>query len=747
MKRIVSVFLTIILTISLLPGSQISVEAKISSGFKYEIHFGKAYITGYTGKATNLSIPSKLAGYSVIEVEEEAFLGNKNLISVKLAEGIDTIGFSAFAYCVNLKKMILPKSLEYIEADALYFCKKLTSINLPSNLDGIEEYAFYGCQSLRDISIPRHLSYMENNVFEACDKLNSFKVDTANKKFSSSNGILYDKAGTVLKKYPEGRTTKKYKISSKVRTIDESAFAHSDNLKEIIIPDNVKEIRAYAFASCNSLNFMTIPETITTMGYSVFSNCKSLNAVKLPSKLKNLGPRSFANCKNLSVINLPETLLEIPHYCFMNCTNLSTVQLPQNLKKIRDMAFYGCTNMKTIDIPKNVNSIWYAFSGCTSMTSINVDADNLYYSSNNGILYDKEMTKLVRFPCGKETLEIIPESVTEIGSYSFSECKKLKEITIPKSILKINGNAFYDCTKLQDINFSEGLLRIEQYAFEDCISLKSVELPASLNYFDHDYQIFGGCVSLTDVNVSESNNTFSSINGVVLNKNKTVVELCPEGKSGKYVVPETVTKIASSAFESCKKLTQVILPKKLSTIEDDAFWQCEGLRSIVFPKSVQKIGHSAFGLCIRMKKALFLGPAPKLETNKYWDGDNLEPFYSCDKNFKVFYIYGNSGFVKNWSGFKTVATLPKPFVKLMKVDSSTINISWDKFKYATEYKIYMSESRDGQYELIGSTTEGSYAFTGAEAGKTYYFKVRSIRDVSGQNKIISDYSLAKSIAL
>ena len=288
------------------------------------------------------------------------------------------------------------------------------------------------------------------------------------------------------------------------------------------------------------------------------TDCKesASGAITIPSEIDgkpvtSIGNGAFWGCTGLTSITIPNSVTSIGGEAFRGCTGLTSITIPNSVTSIGDWAFWSCTSLTSITIPNSVTSIGRAFEACTSLTSINVASDNNYYSGNNGVLFNKEKTELIRYPEGKsQTSYTIPNSVTSIGDWAFYGCSGLTSITIPDSVTSIGGLAFQDCT------------------------------------------------NLTSINVASGNNYYSDNNGVLFNKKKTALIRYPEGKSQtSYTIPNSVTSIGNYAFFYCTGLTSITIPNSVTSIGYMAFYGCTGLTSIAIPNSVTSIRFSAFEDC------------------------------------------------------------------------------------------------------------------------------------------------------
>ncbi len=194
------------------------------------------------------------------------------------------------------------------------------------------------------------------------------------------------------------------------------------------------------------------------------------------------------------------------------------------------------------------------FSSCRSLTNITVDSNNQYYSSENGIFYDKEKTKLICYPAKKEdTSYTIPDSVTNIETYAFYYCNSLSSVTISDSVTSIGEYAFYNCSSLTNITIPGGVTSIGEYAF----------------YY---------CYSLTSITVDSNNQYYSSENGVLFDKAKTKIICYPCGKGdASYMIPENVVSIGEYAFSNCIRLTSITIGSSVTSIGNRAFSSCSNI--------------------------------------------------------------------------------------------------------------------------------------------------------------------------
>ena len=492
-----------------------------------------------------------------------------------------------------------------------YYYKEIEEVNIQKGITGIGSYTFYGRSGLRSINVAS-----ENEVF------------------SSINGVLFNKEQTILVTYPAGRAEQEYAVPDRVISIVENAFYLCENLITITLPESLTEIGSKAFAHCR-FNSITIPEGVTSIEAGTFYSCRYLNSIKLPESLTKIGNSAFAycdeslvsitipegvmsignyafyNCGWLKSISLPESLTEIGEYAFNNCRSLISITIPERVTCIERETFSGCFELTNIMFPDGVTSIGnYAFNGCWRLTSVVLPKGLMQIGNSafancglTSITIPEKVTIIGNsafIGCNRLTSITMPDGITSIGEFAFASCSGLTSIVLPKGINIISEGTFSGCSSLPNITIPEGVTSIRERAFKECSSLTSITIPKNVNRIGSN--VFEGCTRLNSINVASENENFSSINGVLFNKEQINLITYPEGRTeSEYKIPDGVRTIEDRAFYSCNNLNRITIPDGVTIIGKETFSRCSCLTNIAIPEGVISIGNSAFTYCINLE--------------------------------------------------------------------------------------------------------------------------------------------------
>ena len=414
-----------------------------------------------------------------------------------------------------------------------------------------------------------------------------------------------------------------------VTKVGSRAFYMCSSLTSVSMP-SVETIDSMAFFYCDNLTSVEMPEVVT-LNYAAFADCHILPSVEMPNVV-TIGNLAFDYCNNLASVYMPKAKT-IGELAFESCYPLASLSMP-SVETISARAFNACYTLASVSLPASLASIdGSSFMGCSALCEIVVDSDNPHYSSIDGILYDKDIETIVLCP-GARTSVDLPSTVTTIGQGAFSNCSNLTSVTMP-SITTIGESAFSSCYNLVTV-YMPAVETIGNWAFNYCFKLLMVSLPASLTSVG--INPFADCEALVEIMVDNDNPCFTSLDGVLYDKDMETLICCPAGKTA-IDMPATVTvidtlafggctlltsvdmpavtTIGSSAFSNCNNLLTVSMPSVV-TIGDYAFSACQNLTSVDLPASVKSIGRSAFSICLGLTSVYCHWERP-LECNPMFD--------------------------------------------------------------------------------------------------------------------------------
>ena len=235
----------------------------------------------------------------------------------------------------------------------------------------------------------------------------------------------------------------------------------------------------YYLSECDKrVQYVEIPKKhincpVTGIETGAFAECDSLEEVVMENSITFIGNGAFYGCESLKKITLGENITSIGDGAFAKCTSLKTIIIPNDVKEIGNLVFMGCTSLEEINIGELTSYISEKdFRDCSSLEAINVSVHNEKYMSMDGVLYSKDGSTLIYYPQGKKDSSfVVPDSVSVIGSYAFSENPYIENIILSDSVTSINNLAFGDCISLKSINIPSAVTKIGIGAFYNCSAL------------------------------------------------------------------------------------------------------------------------------------------------------------------------------------------------------------------------------------------------------------------------------------
>ena len=520
---------------------------------------------------------------------------------------------------------------------------------------------------------------------------------------------------------------------------DNVLIATPSRITSLVIKATTKEIfgskDSYAFKGCKdtitSFSFEDNPSLETIQSYA-FYQCQKLTEIDLStcSKLINIGDYSFYNCTGVKALKLPSSLKSFGKYCFYSI-KITSFSFPDSVETAGEWSFiyvplktitisdtsclksipsriFSDTQIETFNVPRNIKNIAInAFEGSTSLKTITVSSENEYFVAVDGVLFNKNMVRLILFPPKNSKSYVLPNTVKTIGAVSFSysilesidlgenvtsiesysfQVSNIKSFYVPGSVTYLGEQVFWRCslltsvrlsnnitsigfnmfayTSIESIEIPEGVTQIGRTAFMYCTKLKQVKLPSTLKTCGGG--IFLGCYQDLDITFGENSLLFVSSDLFFMNKEETEIidyfgsediitipgsvlifkSSAFEGKSIKSVIFEcdnNLTEIQSKSFYGCSSLTTISLPKSIKSIGDNSFTKCTKLESIEFGNCITLIGVEAFMNCKSLASVAFVA----LQSNNQLKISN-NCFQGCTSLAAITLPYGLASIGENF---------------------------------------------------------------------------------------------------
>lgn len=396
----------------------------------------------------------------------------------------------------------------------------------------------------------------------------------------------------------------------------------------------VTEVSSSAFMSNHTIKELEICDTIKKIDSNAFAECTALQKLQIPGNVEIIGDSAFQNCTELSSLTIYDGTKRIGHYAFAGCISLGELKLPNHLEEIGDYAFFNCSSLENVSIPNGIESFGgYALEG----TKWIKNQKSEFVIVGDGIL--------IKYNSDKKYISL-SDKVKTIGKYSFAENKSVNTVLVSPETKKIESSAFENCTALEVVRIHpDSVEEINSRAFYDCKSLNNITLPNSTAKIDK--HTFGNCEGLEMITIPSNVITVSegAFEGCIQLENLTIMG--------------GLQNIETDAFKDCKNLRRIIFPTTLRKIQKSAFSNCSSLTRVEFNSDIM-LEPLAFTDCVNISEAVFYVNIKELQPNAFENSPMLT-LYSDNNYYLQEYAEKNkiqNDHIKNLAEYQDKGNIP-----------------------------------------------------------------------------------------
>lgn len=449
-----------------------------------------------------------------------AFYGCSGLTSVKVSEGLTSIGDHAFYQCSGLRSMIIPEGVMSIGNHAFYQCGGLASVTIPSSVVSIGQAAFYRCCGLTSMMIPEGVTSIGWGAFYGCSGLMSVAIPSSvqNVADEAFYGCSTIKSVVVpgWKCNIDFASVTNLVISRGTTSIRDSAFLDCSGLLSVTISDGVRSIGDSAFSGCSGLASVMIPNGVTSIGSLAFSNCSSLTSVRIPNSVASIGSDAFAGCSNIEILDIP-SWVNVASTIAGSKDNVIRVTLSSR-GGVPASAYYGCSALERVDVA--------SIEDWLSLNFMNAEANPLHVGA-------------ALYIGGDEVLKLeIPEGTVEVGDFAFKG-GRFVSLSIPEGLMNVRADAFAGCDNLN---------RVDIPTIEDWLLLKFATEAA--NPLHGGAALFVGGDEVVELVIPEGATEIADY-------------AFSGGRFSSVVVPNSVTNVSATAFAGCSNVVSLTVPSRI----------------------------------------------------------------------------------------------------------------------------------------------------------------------------------------
>ena len=580
-------------------------------------------------------------------------------------------------------------------------------------------------------------AYAATTASGACGKNLTWSLSSTGTLTISGKGAMAEYSNGNMPWIAYKNQIKSVVLAKGITSIAYLSFSGYTKLTSVQIPDSVTDIGASAFDNCTALSDMTLPKNLKTLGWLAFAGCSSLKTLTMPASLTEGGGSAFSKCTGLKEVYFEKGSKAVKSMQFLGCTSLEKVVLPAGLERIGTEAFTGCTSLKSLSIPASVAEIgMYPASACTSLQEITVASGNRHYTSQNGALYTKDMKKLIQYPGGRTGGVVIPQGVETLGLNSIS-CLGMTSILLPVSLKLIASGAFNGCDHLTDVYYAGTKA---QWALVD----KNASMNEALNQAKMHYNYKNALPPVTAkaeyiASTGKPYLKWTPVEGAAK------YEVYRSGtKNGTYTLLGTTANLnytdskANAGYIYYYKVKAVNAAGAKSVYSAAVAGTCHCARPVVTPDYLVSTGKPYL-------KWTPVEGAVKYEVYRSGTKNGTYTLLGTTANLNYTDSKANAGYIYyykvkavNAAGAKSVYSAAvagtchcaRPVVTPdYLVSTGKPYIKWSAVAGASKYEVYRSGTKNGTYTLLGTTANLNYTDNKANAGYTYYYKVKAVSKV------------------
>ncbi len=473
-------------------------------------------------------------------IGDDAFYGCAGLENFVITDKITHIGEGAFQDCTSLTGIVDLGGIDEIPYRCFSGCSGIKGVVFSDTLTGIGGYAFSGCTGIDDIVVSDSVKSVSDTAFSGTRPVNLILGDGV----KGVNGIVYDRVENVV--FGRGITAI-------------PKFSGSETLKTLTVKGDVRSIGSGSFQDCSALETVSFEQKLTAVNRYAFKGCSSLTGEIDLSEVEELWDGAFSGCSKLSSVKLNPSLTYIRPEVFENCTSARFDADFSNVTYVSARAFKGCDGLERELNFSAIEGIGEeAFAECRHITNVNM--------KTNG---DVTIGSGAFIGCTGLTYLTLPDSVTSLGEQAFAFCTGLYTVYLPSKLTEIENGLFMGCVSLKNVDIPSTVTDIGYMAFANCPLTESVALPSSLVNISN--MAYYGCTGVKTFTIKANSHYRVTKDVLYYNDGRgELLVLCPPGKTGNFVVPNSVAYIFPGAFAT-SSLSKLTVPATVLTVGDYAF--------------------------------------------------------------------------------------------------------------------------------------------------------------------------------